>query len=91
MLDLPTFTLGIRVEATNTQRGLMNIPNSPTLLEAILLACLEPNPINFRASDETDLDRLSANRASIPPTTRKNLRSYTLSTDPKSVRPAQSS
>jgi len=38
----------------------MNIPNDPKLIEAVLLACMEPNPVCFRPSDEEDLRRVKA-------------------------------
>lgn len=36
------------------------MPNNPKIVEAIMLACLEPNPITFRRSDESDLQKVKA-------------------------------
>lgn len=36
------------------------IPNDPKLVEAILLACVEPNPIAFKSADENDVLRVTA-------------------------------
>ena len=36
------------------------IPNDPKLIEAVILACVEPNPLTFRAHDEEDVSRVRA-------------------------------
>ena len=36
------------------------MPNDPKLVEAIILACLERNPVNFRAEHEGDVPRVRA-------------------------------
>ena len=36
------------------------IPNDPKLIEAVILACVEPNPLTFRANDEEDVSRVRA-------------------------------
>jgi hypothetical protein len=36
------------------------MPNDPKLVEAIILACLERNPVNFRAEHEDDVPRVKA-------------------------------